>query len=65
MSLDYTLAHSALGLFPFSHEIQRRQLVAMMDEMISAKPEASVKTWWTGYIMHENTCKLRRRLEIS
>ncbi len=40
MSLDYTLAHGALGLFPSSHEIQRRQIVAMMNDMTSVKPEA-------------------------
>lgn len=42
--------HSALELFQFSHEIQKRQIVMMMDEMTIVKPETSVKTWWMGYI---------------
>ncbi len=50
MSLDYMLTHSALGLFPFSHEIQRRQIVAMMDDMTSVKPE------------HGNTYMLRKKI---
>ena len=56
MSLDYTLIHSALELFPFSHEIQKRQIVTMMDDMTIVNPEASVASWCVGYIKSAVRC---------